>query len=62
MMPKVKMEVTLSAEEINTILRKELNLTEDYKINWSLKSLTHDKYDDFRDAPSQTVASVTFSK
>lgn len=61
-MPKVKTEVTLNAEEINTILRKELNLTTDYKVNWSLKSLPHGKYDDFKDAPSQTVASVTFSK
>lgn len=61
-MPKVKTEVTLTAEEVSAILRKELNLSEDYKINWSFKSLPHGKYDDFRDPPGQTVASVTFSK
>lgn len=61
-MPKITTEITLTAEEIITILKKELNLSADYKVNWSFKSLPHGKYDDFRDTPRQTVASATFSK
>ena len=61
-MPKSKTTISLTAKELNNILKDALKITGNVEIEWDLKHMPRGKYDDIRDPTALTVTGVTITQ